>query len=97
MKTAPDEVVLTVKVQPRSSRNRIVRDPLDNSIKVYLNAPPVDGAANQACIALIAAWLRVPKSSVSLLAGQKSRIKTVKINGISASVIEMAVNSYDKN
>jgi uncharacterized protein (TIGR00251 family) len=82
IKQLPDGVVVSVKVQPRSSRNRIVKDTGD-SFKVYLNAPPVDGAANLACIALFSELLRVPKSNVSLVSGQKSRIKSIKILGIS--------------
>lgn len=95
MKTVSDGVVVSVKVQPRSSRNRIVRD-ADGNIKVYLNTPPVDGAANQACLALFAAWLRVPKSNVYLLSGQKSRTKSIKISGISAEYFLAAVKLGDK-
>ncbi|KYZ77231.1 hypothetical protein AXX12_03610 [Anaerosporomusa subterranea] len=97
IKELPDGVVITVKVQPRSSRNRIVKDTSD-SIKAYLNAPPVDGAANHACLALLSELLRVPKSNVLLVSGYKSRTKAIKILGVSAKQFLASIEvNVDKN
>ncbi len=46
-------------------------------LKVSVTAPPEDGKANAALLSAIAEWLELPKSKVSLEAGQKSRIKSV--------------------
>ena len=78
----PDGVSISVKVQPRSSRNSIVQTE-ESDFKAYLTAPPVDGAANQACVELLAKVLHMPKSSITILSGQKSRNKVFKIQGIS--------------
>jgi uncharacterized protein (TIGR00251 family) len=97
IKDLPDGVVISVKVQPRSSRNRIVKD-ANGYFKAYLNAPPVDGAANQACLALFSEMLRVPKSSVSLLSGHKSRNKAIKILGVSSEKLLASIEvNVDKN
>jgi len=50
-------------------------------LKVAVAAPPVDGAANQALIALLAKRLTIPKSSVSLVAGASARIKRLAVAG----------------
>ena len=54
----------------------------DGHPKLQLKAPPVDGAANQALIAFIADWLGLPKSKVSLVLGQQSRMKKLIIEGV---------------
>lgn len=90
----PDGVVITVRVQPKSSRNCIIQ--VGDEIKAYLTAPPVDGAANQACIELFSSLLRLPKSRVLLIAGQKSRQKTIKLCGVSLDAINRVL-ANDKN
>ena len=67
-----------VHVQPRSSRNQVVGVHGD-ALKVKLTAPPVEGAANTACIALMADVLDLPKSALSIIAGHTSRRKTLLI------------------
>lgn len=67
-------VVLQVQVQPRSSRNLIVGLQGD-ALKIKLTSPPVEGAANKACCAYLAKLFGVAKSSVELIAGDKSRKK----------------------
>lgn len=93
----PDGIIISIRVQPRSSRNRIMRDST-GSIKVYLNAPPVDGAANHACLALLSDVLHIPKSNLILVSGQKSRTKTIKILGVSVEKFAEALQvNEDKN
>ena len=78
---SPEGVVFTVYVQPRASRNEIC-GLQGGEIKVRLTAPPVDDAANRLCIEFIAKLLGVAKSRVTIIAGAKSRHKTVKVTGI---------------
>lgn len=75
-----EECLLRVRIQPRSSREGIdgVRD---GRLLVRVSAPPVDGAANDRLIRLLAHALGVPKSHVSLLHGNKNRDKIVLIRG----------------
>jgi uncharacterized protein len=75
-------VVLRVRVQPRAARESLagVRD---GALLVRLNAPPVDGRANAALARLLGRLLGVPPSSVTLLVGEKSRDKRVRVAGVS--------------
>lgn len=79
---------IAVKVTVRARRSEIVGPVADaggrTALAVRLAAPPVDGAANAALIALVAAELGVPKSAVAIGSGEKSRRKTVHVTGITA-------------
>lgn len=72
-------LVLHLKLQPRASREKL-GDPLEDRLKVYVNAPPVDGAANQRLVRLLAKRCGVPRSGVRITAGAKAREKTVEID-----------------
>jgi uncharacterized protein (TIGR00251 family) len=74
----PPRLRFAVRVQPRASRTRVVGEQGD-ALKVQLNAPPVDGAANDALVALLADALGVPRRSVAIVAGGHSRLKTVEV------------------
>ena len=67
-----------VRVQPKSARNEIV-GLHEDALKVKLPAPPVDGAANKACVAFLAKTLGVSKSSVEIVSGHKDRNKVVAV------------------
>ncbi len=71
---------LTVKVITRARRNLIKQDA--EGIKVYLNAPAVDGKANEALIDVLAENYRVGKHQIEIIKGLKSRHKIIKIEGI---------------
>jgi uncharacterized protein len=75
---APGGLRLRVRVQPRSSQNRVV-GVHDNAIKLQVTAPPVEGAANAAVAALLAQWLHVPPKSVKIVHGHAGRDKVVMI------------------
>jgi len=74
-------ILLTVRVQPRASRNALVVEP-DGRIRVALTAPPVEGAANEALRAFLADAFGVPRASISVVRGDKSRDKVVSVAGI---------------
>lgn len=76
-----DGIVFKVRVQPRSSKNAITGI-MGDSLKINLTSPPVDGEANAACQAFIAAHMGLSKSAVSIIGGQKNRSKIIKIAGI---------------
>ncbi len=79
-------VRINVHVIPRSSQNSIVWE--QGSLKVRLTAPPVDGAANEALLALLARRLGLPKRQVSIVHGASGRQKTVEISGLSLEAIQ---------
>jgi uncharacterized protein (TIGR00251 family) len=69
---------IRVHVQPRASRSEIVGLHGD-ALKVRLLAPPVDGEANAALIALLADRLNISRRTVRIVSGATSRAKTVEI------------------
>jgi hypothetical protein len=90
LKETADGVTLTVFVQPRSSKNMIAGLHND-ALKIKLTSPPVDGAANKMCIQYLAKCLKIPKSSIEIVSGHKSRTKRLLLryqNETHASGIE---------
>lgn len=75
-------VRLRVRVAPRAARARIL-GVHDGALKVSLTAPPVDGAANEALVALLADALGVAKRAIAITHGHTSKLKTVLIAGVS--------------
>ncbi len=75
-----------VRVQPRSSRNAITGE-MGEALKLALTAPPVEGKANEACIEFLAKLLKVPRSSVTIAAGETSRNKVIRVAGLSAEEV----------
>ena len=77
----PDGVLLFVKVQPRASKNAIGL-PHGRELKVHVTAPPVDAAANEALIELLAETFDCGRNQIEMVRGQKSRHKILKLHGV---------------
>lgn len=87
---AHNGVFIKVRVQPRSSKNQV--DGITNgSLKVKLNSPPVDGAANDALVELLSKLLKIRKSAISIDSGEKSRNKRVFVEGVSLAQAQEAL------
>jgi uncharacterized protein len=80
-------VTFSVRVIPRSSRSGIAGEH-DGAVKVRLSAPPIDGAANEELIKLLAKKLGVPKSSVAIVSGETSKTKRLRIAGVTAAQLQ---------
>lgn len=91
LKPLPDGVELTVLVQPRASRTRVVGEH-DGQLKIQLAAPPVDGEANAALVEFLAKNLGVPRRQVTLAAGDASRRKRVVVTGVDAARVEAVIS-----
>jgi uncharacterized protein len=72
---------LRVRVTARASRDELA-GLRDGVLHVRVSAPPVEGKANQAVCKLIARALGVGKTSVSVVKGERSRAKVVRIEGV---------------
>jgi len=84
-------VELHVLVQPRSSQNRI-EGASEGFLKIRLTQPPIEGLANKACLKLLSKQLDIPQSHLTIIAGQKSRRKTIKISSYSAREIRQRLS-----
>jgi uncharacterized protein len=91
IQTSPSGVTFAVKIHPRAKKNAITGK-LDDALKLALIAPPVDGKANEACIDFFAKLLKVPRSSVTIAAGQTSRNKVIRVAGLSAEEVRQRLS-----
>jgi uncharacterized protein len=82
-------VRLTVRVIPRSRRNAMEWE--QGVLKAWLTAPPVDGAANDALIALLAERLGLSKHSISIVRGATARQKILEITGMTLEDLEQRI------
>jgi uncharacterized protein len=82
LRVQSDGVLLSVKLQPRASANEI-GEVLGGELRIRVTAAPVDSAANEALVELLAEVLDCPRNRVELVRGHTSRHKTVKVYGIS--------------
>jgi len=64
-----------------------------DALLVRLNAPPVDGAANAELIEVLADALEIPKRAVSIVAGERSRQKRVRLDGVTQEFVGSKLNS----
>ncbi|MGO9377680.1 MAG: DUF167 domain-containing protein [Dissulfurispiraceae bacterium] len=78
---AKDGIIIEVKVDPRSSRNEIV-GVVDKTIRIKLTPPPVGGAANELLIRFLAEKFGIRKSDVTIMKGELSRHKLIKLKGV---------------
>jgi hypothetical protein len=92
LRPVPQGVELRILVQPRASRDQLAGVQGDE-LKVRLAAPPVEGAANAACCAFFAKLCRLPKSHVTLAAGESSRHKRLLLAGAEAAGVAAAVEA----
>jgi uncharacterized protein (TIGR00251 family) len=81
-----DGATLAIKLQPRASRTEI-GELSGSALRIKVTAPPVDSAANEALIRLLAETLDCPRGHVELIRGQTSRNKVVKIHGLTAAEV----------
>ena len=91
MKRPP--LTITVQVQPRSSRDEIVGIH-EGRLKIRISAPPVDGKANERLTEVIAKALGVSKSSVEIVKGHHSRVKTITISGIGRDEYDTLISKF---
>lgn len=87
----PDGCMLSVRVHPGAKRDAVTGLHA-GALKIALNAPPVDGKANEALVAFVAERLKLPRARVSLVAGTTSRSKTLRITGKSAAEVMAALS-----
>jgi uncharacterized protein len=83
LRVQPDGILLSVKLQPRASANEI-GEALGSELRIKVTAPPVEAAANEALLKLLAQQLHCPRNRVDLVRGHTSRHKTVKLYGFAA-------------
>lgn len=77
----------SIRIHPRAKKNAITGE-IGDALKVSLTSPPVDGKANAACIEFFAKLLKVPRSSITIASGERSRTKVMRVAGLSAGELK---------
>lgn len=80
-------MLVSIRVIPRSSKNKLEWD--GEGFKARLTAPPVDGAANDALVALLADQLSLPRRMIRIVRGATSRQKVVEIENLTPETMEL--------
>lgn len=86
IESTPEGVVIAVRVIPRAGRSEVAGT-RDGALLVRLNAPPVEGAANEELIQVIADALALAKRAVTIVSGERSRTKRVRVAGVDADYV----------
>ena len=84
LKTGDDCIEFSIRVTPKSHRDKVV-GPTEGVLRLAVRAAPVEGEANRAVVKTLSKALGVPKSSISITAGQSSRNKRIRITGLKAA------------
>jgi uncharacterized protein len=79
-----DFCTLAIKAIPNAPRNQVVGW-LGDALKVKVHAPPVEGRANEVLCDFLSETLGVPRRAVTMLRGDTSRQKVVRIEGLTAA------------
>jgi hypothetical protein len=87
IESTPQGVCVNVRVIPRAARSGLAGT-RDNALLVRLTSPPVEGAANAELLEVLADLLDVPKRALTIVAGERSRSKRVRIAAVDIQTIE---------
>jgi hypothetical protein len=87
VKESANGVTFAVKVVPRAGKNQIAGIE-GEAVKIRLNAPPVEGRANDALIEFLARILGVRRAQIEIVSGRASRRKVVRVRGVTAKQVE---------
>ena len=89
----PDGVVIEVRATPRARRSGLagVRD---GALLLRLHAPPVEGAANEELVDLLATLLGVPRRAITIVTGGRNRLKRVRVEGVSVKFVNARLKAH---
>ena len=82
-----------IRVQPRAARTAITGT-VGEALKVSVSAPPLEGRANAAVVEFFSEILSVPRVSVQVVAGERSRNKVIRIAGCSGSDVQRKLREH---
>jgi uncharacterized protein len=89
----PLGATFSIRVQPRAARTAITGT-MGEALKVSLSAPPLDGRANAAVVDFFSDILSVPRASVQVVSGERSRNKIVRIAGCSGAEVQRKLREH---
>ncbi len=87
IKQLPGGVQISLHVLPNAPKSQIIGEH-NGALKIKIKAPPVDGKANEAIVEFFSRLLKVSKSSIEILKGDKSKAKKILIHGLTVEVVQ---------
>ena len=93
IKKCKEGIQFAATIQPRSSKNSIAGLHND-TLKIRLTSPPVEGAANRLCVKYLAGFLDISPSRVSIVQGLTGRNKTIRIEGMDEKTFLNKIASF---
>ena len=85
-----DGVVLSVRVVPRASKNEVSGE-MAGALKIRLQAPPVEGKANEALVDFLSDALGVSRTAIAIVSGRTGRNKRVAVSGVTEETVRRAM------
>ncbi len=85
-------ITFRVRVVPRASRSEIVGEH-DGALRVRIAATPVEGAANDELLRLLASQFKIPRSAISIVSGHSGKLKKISLSGVSSSAFAEVLQS----
>ncbi len=79
--TSVEGVIISLHIQPNAPKSEIIGE-YNGALKIKIKAPPIDGKANAEIETFLAKTLKLSKSKVEILKGEKSKLKKVLIRGL---------------
>ena len=89
-------VRIAVRVRPGARKNAVLGR-REDTWRITLKAPPIDGRANRACVEYLAKLLGVKRSAVSIVKGEKSRDKVIQISGLVQGDVQAKLQAAGEN
>lgn len=83
-------IIFSVRVVPRASRSELVGEQ-DGLLRVRIAAPPIDGAANEELVRVLAKEFGVARRRINIISGHSSRVKKISIEGLSPRELQAAI------
>ena len=96
IKLEGNKIFLKVHINPNSKKDEIL-GVYNDSLRVKISSPPVDGKANKAIIKFFSKFLNIPKSKIKIEKGDKSRDKLIAIEGFDENVLKKLQEVADAN
>jgi len=91
-KISDSNLFLNIYVQPRASKAGLA-NLFDNQLKIKIQSPPIDGAANKELIKFFSSLFKVAKSDIDIVSGISSRRKIIKINNFDKKILEKIIKN----
>ena len=93
--SSPDSCTLAIKAVPNAPRSEVIGW-LGDALKVKVHAPPVEGRANEVLCEFLAETLDLPRRAITVLRGDTSRQKIVRIDGLSIATTKVRLDAILK-